>query len=242
MAEREIALVTGGGRGIGRAISMELAANGYYIIINYRSQKDAAEDTLAKIKEAGGDGETVKFDVANGDETTTALKELLDRHKYIRVLINNAGITSDGLFPMTSRQGWESVIDTSLKGFYNVTKPVLRSMIRQKKGSIIAIASISGIIGNAGQVNYSAAKAGLIGACKALAKEMAKLGIRVNAVAPGLIETEMIKDLPMEVLVQHIPMGRVGKPEEVAKAVRFLCSDDASYITGQVISVNGGMV
>ena len=242
MAEREIALVTGGGRGIGRAISMELAANGYYIIINYRSQKEAAEDTLAKIKEAGGEGETVQFDVTNGDETATALKELLDRHKYIKVLINNAGITSDGLFPMTSRQGWESVIDTSLKGFYNVTRPVLRSMIRQKKGSIIAIASISGIAGNAGQVNYSAAKAGLIGACKALAKEMAKLGIRVNAVAPGLIETEMIKDLPLDVLVQHIPMGRVGKPEEVAKAVRFLCSDDASYITGQVISVNGGMV
>ena len=242
MAEREIALVTGGSRGIGRAISMELGANGYYIIINYRSQKETAEDTLAKIKEAGGDGEIVQFDVANGDETATSLKELLDRHKYIRVLINNAGITSDGLFPMTSRQGWESVIDTSLRGFYNVTKPILRSMIRQKKGSIITIASISGIIGNAGQVNYSAAKAGLIGACKALAKEMAKLGIRVNAVAPGLIETEMIKDLPLDMLIQHIPMGRVGKPEEVAKAVRFLCSDDASYITGQVISVNGGMV
>jgi 3-oxoacyl-[acyl-carrier protein] reductase len=242
MAEREIALVTGGSRGIGRAISMELAANGYYVIINYRSQKDAAAETLAKIKEAGGDGETVQFDVVNSDETTAVLKELLDRHKYIRVLINNAGITSDGLFPMTSRQGWESVIDTSLKGFYNVTKPVLRSMIRQKKGNIIAIASISGIAGNAGQVNYSAAKAGLIGACKALAKEMAKLGIRVNAVAPGLIETEMIKDLPLDALVQYIPMGRVGKPEEVAKAVRFLCSEDASYITGQVLSVNGGMV
>jgi 3-oxoacyl-[acyl-carrier protein] reductase len=238
----EIALVTGGGRGIGRAISKELAAKGYYVIINYRSQKEAAEATLSEIKEAGGDGETVQFDVANGDETAAALKVLLERHKYIRVLINNAGITSDGLFPMTSRQGWESVIDTSLKGFYNVTKPVLRSMIRQKNGNIIAIASISGIIGNAGQVNYSAAKAGLIGACKALAKEMAKLGIRVNAVAPGLIETEMIKDLPLEAIVQHIPMGRVGKPEEVAKAVGFLCSDDASYITGQVLSVNGGMI
>ncbi len=238
----EIALVTGGGRGIGRAISRELAAKGYYVIINYRSQKDAAEATLSEIKEAGGDGETVQFDVANSDETAAALKGLLERHKYIKVLINNAGITSDGLFPMTSRQGWESVIDTSLKGFYNVTKPVLRSMIRQKSGSIIAIASISGIIGNAGQVNYSAAKAGLIGACRALAKEMAKLGIRVNAVAPGLIETEMIKDLPLEAIVQHIPMGRVGKPEEVAKAVVFLCSDDASYITGQVLSVNGGMI
>jgi 3-oxoacyl-[acyl-carrier protein] reductase len=238
----EIALVTGGGRGIGRAISKELAAKGYYVIINYRSQKDAAEAALAEIKEAGGDGETVQFDVANGDETAAALKGLLERHKYIKVLVNNAGITSDGLFPMTSRQGWESVIDTSLKGFYNVTKPVLRSMIRQKSGSIIAIASISGIIGNAGQVNYSAAKAGLIGACRALAKEMAKLGIRVNAVAPGLIETEMIKDLPLEAVIQHIPMGRVGKPEEVAKAVGFLCSDDASYITGQVLSVNGGMI
>ncbi|HEY9161204.1 MAG TPA: 3-oxoacyl-ACP reductase FabG [Desulfomonilia bacterium] len=238
----EIALVTGGGRGIGRAISMELAAKGYYVIINYHSRKDAAEAALAEIKESGGDGETVQFDVANGDETAAAIKDLLDRHKYIKVLINNAGITSDGLFPMTSRQSWENVIDTSLRGFYNVTKPVLRSMIRQKNGNIIAIASISGIIGNAGQVNYSAAKAGLIGACKALAKEMAKLGIRVNAVAPGLIETEMIKDLPIEAVVQHIPMGRVGKPEEVAKAVGFLCSDDASYITGQVLSVNGGMI
>jgi len=240
--DKDIAMVTGGSRGIGRAICLELAANGYYVIVNYRSGKEAAQETLEMIRQAGGDGETICFDVVNADETTEAIKGLMEKHKFIKVLVNNAGITSDGLFPMTSRNGWESVIDVSLKGFYNVTRPVLRGMIRQKKGSIIAVSSIPGITGYAGQVNYSAAKAGLIGACKALGKEMAKLGIRVNAVAPGLIETEMIKDLPLEAIVPHIPMGRVGKPEEVAKAVRFLCSEDASYITGQVLSVNGGMV
>jgi 3-oxoacyl-[acyl-carrier protein] reductase len=240
--DREIALVTGGSRGIGRAVCLELAQAGYHVVINYRTQADAAEETLALIRAAGGDGEIVGFDVSDYETTTAAITELMGRYKHIKTLINNAGIADDGLFAMTSRTSWETVLDTSLKGFFNVTKPVLKGMIRRHVGTIVTVSSVSGIVGNPGQVNYSAAKAGLIGACKALAKEVARLGIRVNVVAPGLIETQMIKDVPVDLIVQQIPMGRIGTPGEVAKAVRFLCSDDASYITGQVLSVNGGML
>jgi 3-oxoacyl-[acyl-carrier protein] reductase len=193
------------------------------------------------VRDAGSDGRIVRFDVANFEETQNALDDIFAGFGSIDVLVNNAGITADGLFIMMPRREWHSVIDTSLSGFYNVTKPVLEKMIVQKRGAIVSIASVSALIGNRGQANYSAAKAGLIGASRAVASEVARLGIRVNVVAPGLIGTEMIKEAPVENIKSLIPMARVGEPEEVAKVVRFLCSEDASYITGQVVSVNGGM-
>ncbi len=194
------------------------------------------------IRSAGGDGEVMKFDVADSAEADKALNDIVSRFPVIDILVNNAGITADNLFLMMPESDWDKVIATTLKGFYNMTKPVLKKMLRQKKGSVVSIASVAGLIGNKGQANYSAAKAGLIGASRSIASEIAKKGIRVNVVAPGLIETDMIKDAPVEMIKNIIPMGRIGKPEEVAKVVRFLCSEDASYITGQVISVNGGMM
>ena len=170
------------------------------------------------------------------------MEDIVKRFPVIDALINNAGVTADNLFLMMPEAEWDSVIGTTLKGFYNMTKPVLKRMLRQKKGSIVSISSVAGLIGNKGQANYAAAKAGLIGASRSIASEVAKKGIRINVVAPGLIETDMIKDAPVEMITNIIPMGRIGKPEEVAAVVRFLCSDDASYITGQVISVNGGMM
>ena len=241
MGERKTAIVTGGSRGIGRAIAVELAACGYDIVITYKSNEAAAEETLKLIREAGGEGEAIRFDVGDAAEAEGRVTELLARRERIDALINNAGIAADGLFLMMPRKDWDSVIDTSLGGFYNMTKPVLRKMLRKKSGAIVSLASVSALIGNRGQANYAAAKAGLIAASRVLAAEVARLGIRVNVVAPGPIETEMIKDFPVEHVKQMIPMGRIGRPEEVAKVVRFLCSDDASYITGQVISVNGGM-
>ncbi len=241
MGEQKIAVVTGGSRGIGRAIAVELAAHGYQIVITYKTNDEAAAETLRLIREAGGSGEAVKFDVGNAAEAEGAIDDLLGRLERIDVLVNNAGVTADGLFLMMPRRDWNAVIDTTLHGFFNMTKPVLRMMLRRKSGSIVSLSSVSALVGNRGQANYAAAKAGLIAASRVLASEVARLGIRVNVVAPGPVDTEMIRDAPLENIKQMIPMGRIGRPEEVAKVVRFLCSDDASYITGQVISVNGGM-
>jgi 3-oxoacyl-[acyl-carrier protein] reductase len=241
-SDKKTAIVTGAGKGIGRAIGIELARCGYHVIINYRSDENSALETLSMVRLAGSDGEIICFDVSDYDQTQKALEDVFSRYKTINVLINNAGITADGLFIMMPQRDWHSVIDISLSGFYNMTKPVLEKMVVQRSGSIVSIASLSGLMGNRGQANYSAAKAGLIGASRAVSAEVARLGIRVNVVAPGLIETDMIKDAPIANIKAMIPMARIGKPEEVARVVRFLCSEDASYITGQVISVNGGML
>jgi len=235
------AIITGASKGIGRAIGVELARCGYFIIINYNSDKNGANETLEMVEKEGSQGRIMRFDVSNYEETRNAIDDILANFESIDVLVNNAGITADGLFIMMPRNDWKSVIDTSLSGFYNVTKPVLEKMIVQKSGAVVTIASVDGLFGNRGQSNYSAAKAGLIGASRVVAAEVARLGIRVNVVAPGLIETDMIKDAPVQNMKTLIPMARIGQPQEVAKVVRFLCSNDASYITGQVISVNGGM-
>jgi 3-oxoacyl-[acyl-carrier protein] reductase len=241
MDNPKIAIVTGGSRGIGRAIACELAATGYYVLITYKANDEQAQQTIDVIQAKGGSAEAVKFDVTDTAEAAKNMDAICSRFQNIQVLVNNAGITADGLFMLMSEKEWTSVIDTSLKGFYNVTQPVLKKMAVNHSGSIIAISSVSALIANRGQSNYAAAKAGLIAACRSLATEVARTGIRVNVVAPGLINTEMIKDVPVLKIKEIIPMARIGKPEEVAKVVRFLCSDDASYVTGQVISVNGGM-
>jgi len=237
----KVALVTGASKGIGQAICVELAKSGYRIIINYMSDEKGALDTLDMVRKAGSDGGIMQFDVSDFDQTQKAVDEILKENGAIDALVNNAGITADGLFIMMPRKDWNTVIDISLSGFYNVTKPVLEKMIRLKRGAIVSIASVAGLLGNRGQANYSAAKAGLIGASRSVASEVARLGIRVNVVAPGLIETDMIKEAPVKNIKALIPMARIGKPQEVARVVKFLCTDDASYVTGQVISVNGGM-
>lgn len=238
---QKVAVVTGASKGIGRAVSVELARCGYHIVVNYASDEGGAAETLEMVKREGTGGRIMRFDVSNLEETRNAVEDIRSEFPSIDVLVNNAGITADDLFIMMPRKNWDSVIDISLNGFYNVTKPVVEKMILQRHGAVVSIASVSALIGNRGQANYSAAKAGLIGASRAVASEVARLGIRVNVVAPGLIETAMIKDVPVNHIKSMIPMARLGRPEEVAKTVRFLCSEDASYITGQVISVNGGL-
>ena len=208
--DQPVALVTGGSRGIGRAICRELAEDGYRVAINYHSNREAAEETLELVRAQGSEGEIHAFDVADGEKTRDAVDRIIGRYGHIHVLINNAGITSDGLFVFMTEDEWDSVINTHLKGFYNVTRPVLENMVSHKQGSIVSISSLSGIMGHRGQANYSAAKAGLIGATRAIAAEVARLGVRVNAVAPGLIRTEMIEDIPKGQIKGLIPMGRGG--------------------------------
>lgn len=236
------ALVTGASKGIGRAIAVEFARCGYEVLINFLTDKKGADKTLELVKSEGAEGRLVQFDVTNTDMCQYVLEGLAEEYETIDVLVNNAGITADALFVMMSRKSWDKVMQTSLNGFYNVTKPVLEKMVRQKSGNVVTIASVSGLMANRGQSNYSAAKAGLIGANRSVAAEVARLGVRMNVVAPGMIDTEMMENAPQHNIKQLVPMARLGRPEEVAKVVRFLCSDDASYITGQVIGVNGGMV
>jgi len=239
--QRRIAIVTGGSKGIGRAIAKELAAVNCYVVINYMSDRAGAEHTLAEIEKEGGDGEIYQFDVRDAEAATAAIDDVAGRLGAIDILINNAGIIADGLFMMMPAENWQKVIDTSLSGFFNMTRPVIEQMVRRRRGAIVSISSASSLMANRGQANYAAAKAGLNGASRSVAAEVARLGIRLNVVAPGLIATDMIENAPRDRIKEMIPMARIGRPEEVAKVVGFLCSDDASYVTGQIISVNGGM-
>jgi 3-oxoacyl-[acyl-carrier protein] reductase len=237
------ALVTGGSRGIGRAVCLALAEKGYAVLINYKNNEAAALETLQMITNKGGSGELLPFDVADPEQIQQQVEGWLERHPddAIEVLVNNAGIRHDTLMMWMTSQQWKDVINTNLDSFFYVTKPVINSMLVKKYGRIINIVSVSGIRGVPGQINYSAAKAGVIGATKALAQEVARRGVTVNAVAPGFIETDMTKDLDAKALSGMIPMKRFGKVEEVAAAVAFLASPEASYITGEVLSVTGGI-
>jgi len=238
------ALITGGSKGIGRAIALQLARDhALHILINYASDTVAAGETMNKIAEEGGTAELLQFKVEDKEETDRSLDQWQQKNpdKFIQVLVNNAGITRDGLFMWMPQNNWDDVIAVSLKGLFNVTQHVIRQMLKNKSGRIINISSISGLRGVAGQTNYSTAKAGVIGATKSLANELAKMNITVNAIAPGLINTNMLSNLDMEKYVKTIPMQRVGEPEEVAHLVSFLASGKASYITGEVININGGL-
>jgi len=237
------ALVTGGSRGIGRSVAVRLAEEGFYILVNYKSNEEEAKRTLEMVKAKGADGELLPFDVSDKDQVDDVLGKWIENHpdQFIEVLVNNAGIRQDTLMMWMSLDQWKDVLGSSLDGFFYVTHLVVKGMLSKRSGRIVNIVSLSGISGMAGQVNYSAAKAGVIGATKALAQEVARRGITVNAVAPGFIKTDMTKDLDEEQLKKMIPMKRFGEPEEVADLVVFLTSSKASYITGTVISVNGGL-
>jgi 3-oxoacyl-[acyl-carrier protein] reductase len=229
------ALVTGGSRGIGRAICYKMAEMGYYVLVNYKANENEAEKTLTQIKQNGGNGELLRFDVANKDDISKILGN------WIETLVNNAGIKDDVLMMWMKDEQWDSVIKTSLDGFFYVTRLVLNSMLLRKYGRIINVVSLSGLKGLPGQINYSAAKAGVIGATKALAQEVGRRGITVNAVAPGFIKTDMTEGLDEKELRSMIPVKRFGTPEEVAHAVGFLASAEAAYITGEILSINGGL-
>ncbi len=238
------ALVTGGSRGIGRAICQKLAADlGYFVLINYQGNKAAAEETLRLIENQGGRGEILKFDVANASEVTDVLSKWTDEQPdaVLEVVVNNAGIARDGLFMWMKKEDWQSVLDISLHGFFHVTNFFIQKMLRQRYGRIINIVSVSGLKGTAGQTNYSAAKAGVIGATKALAQEVAKRNVTVNAIAPGFIHTDMTVEMDEKELIKIIPANRFGRAEEVADLVSFLASEKSGYITGEVININGGI-
>lgn len=245
MMEEKIALVTGAARGIGRAIARELSARGALVIVNYRGSMDAAEETVREICAQGGRAESLCCDVADYEACEQMIREVLARYQRIDILVNNAGITRDNLLMRMSEAEFDAVLNTNLKGSFNTMRFVSRQMLRQKSGRIVNVASVVGVSGNAGQANYAASKAGLIGLTKTAARELASRGITVNAVAPGFIETDMTSVLSEAVKSQaaaQIPLGHFGEARQVAKAVAFLASDDAAYITGQVLHVDGGMV
>lgn len=237
------ALVTGGSRGIGRAVCIEMARLGYPVIVNYLSNEDAALETKAEVEKLGGNAEILKFDVSKVDDVDNALMKWQEEHSedYIAVLVNNAGIRQDTMMMWMQNSQWEDIIGIHLNGFFYVTRRLLKDMLTKRFGRIVNVVSLSGIKGLPGQTNYSAAKAGIIGATKALAQEVGKRGVTVNAVAPGFIATEMTQDLDEKTLKEMIPMNRFGTAEEVAKLVSFLASENASYITGEVVSINGGL-
>lgn len=239
MSEK-LALVTGGSRGIGRACALRLAKEGYDVVINYAGNEEAANKTVEDIKALGVQAEAYKFDISDNAATTEAINKIVEKYGRIDVLVNNAGITRDGLFMRMSKENWDAVINTNLTGAYNVTQPVIKVMMKQRIGAIVNMASIVGVYGNAGQANYAAAKAGLIGFTKSLAKELASRNIRVNAVAPGFILTDMTKDLDSEKITEHIPLKRLGTADDIADAVAFLASG-TTYVTGQVLQVDGGL-
>lgn len=240
---KKFALVTGGSRGIGRAVSIKLAAQGYNILINYKSNHTEAKKTAELVAEKGTTAELLQFDVSNKAEVDAVLGGWIESNKesLIEVLVNNAGIRQDNLMIWLTEEQWDSVLGSSLNGFYYVTRLVINDMLVKRYGRIVNIVSLSGLKGMPGQTNYSAAKAGVIGATKALAQEVARRGVTVNAVAPGFIRTEMTQDLNEAELKKLVPMQRFGEPEEVADSVVFLASEKASYITGEVISINGGL-
>lgn len=239
----KFALITGGSRGIGRAVCIKLAEQGYNILVNYKGNTAAAEETLAAVKAKGVEGELLKFDVGNFDEVQAVLGGWIEnnKEKQIEVLVNNAGIREDMMMFQMSNAQWKGVLDASLDGFFYVTKQVLTGMLIKRYGRIINMVSLSGLKGTPGQVNYSAAKAGLIGATKALAQEIAKRNVTVNAIAPGFIKTDMTDGLPEKELSAMVPMQRFGTAEEVAEAVAFFASRGASYVTGEVMNINGGL-
>ena len=241
MSDRKVALVTGGSRGIGRGCALELARAGYDIAINFAGNEEAANKTVEDIKALGVDAEAFKFDVSDKDAADNGVAKVLERFGRIDVLVNNAGITRDGLFMRMSADNWNAVINTNLSSAFNVSQPVVKVMMKQRSGAIVNMASVVGVSANAGQANYSAAKAGLIGLTKTLAKELGSRGIRVNAVAPGFINTDMTKDLDTSKFLDYIPLKRLGEVEDIAKAVKFLAVD-TDYVTGQVLEVDGGLI
>jgi 3-oxoacyl-[acyl-carrier protein] reductase len=236
-------LVTGASKGIGRAIALHLARDGFHIVVHYGKDKTGAEETLQAVRAANVQGRLLSCDIANREQCREQLEADITAHGAYYGAVLNAGIARDGAFPALSDEDWDQVLTTNLDGFFNILHPLVMPMVSARKGGrIVALSSVSGITGNRGQVNYSAAKAGIIGAVKSLAIELAKRAITVNCVAPGLIETAMTEGLPAEEILKIVPLRRMGRPEEVAAAVAFLCSDEAAYITRQVISVNGGMI
>ncbi|WP_013324621.1 3-oxoacyl-[acyl-carrier-protein] reductase [Gloeothece verrucosa] len=241
--QEQVAIVTGASRGIGRAIAIALAAQGAKVVVNYARSSGAADEVVTDITSAGGEALAIGADVSKAEEVDQLIKQTLEKFGRIDILVNNAGITKDTLMMRMKLEDWQAVIDLNLSGVFLCTRAVTKTMLKQKSGRIINISSVSGLMGNPGQANYSAAKAGVIGFTKTVAKELASRGITVNAVAPGFIATDMTHDLKSEDIIKLIPLGRFGQPEEIAGMVRFLAGDPAAaYITGQVFNVDGGMV